>query len=248
MMVKLIPDLPRKSSVAAFRLATGHDFGQHLHRIGMYQSPNCPLCNSNQEMDSEHLKICASVADHDNIFEKYWSARGQMTLPENGLNGFFCNFNFFRLHFHCHFYNSPRDLTYFKYALMTSVDVERSFSMFRNVLSENRRSFTPKNLEMTIVICCNAKFCAEHARKAQLARQKSSRRHVPPPSAESFLLSLSHYSNIESGGSKRLQQGDASNLDGKEGDALEDAQDFVTKALNPFGELDKLKQNMEKLS
>ncbi|XP_069703701.1 KAT8 regulatory NSL complex subunit 2 isoform X2 [Periplaneta americana] len=41
-------------------------------------------------------------------------------------------------------------------------------------------------------------FCAEHARKAQLARQKSSRRHVPPPSAESFLLSLSHYSNIES--------------------------------------------------
>ncbi|KAJ4427076.1 hypothetical protein ANN_24691 [Periplaneta americana] len=52
----------------------------YLHRIGIYQSPNCQLCNSNQEMDSEHLKICASVADHDNIFEKYWSPRGQMTL------------------------------------------------------------------------------------------------------------------------------------------------------------------------
>ncbi|KAJ4434141.1 hypothetical protein ANN_16461 [Periplaneta americana] len=78
---QLIPDLPRKSSVAAFRLATGHDcLAKHLHRIGIYQSPNCPLCNSNQEMDSEHLKICASVAGHDNIFEKYWSARGQMTL------------------------------------------------------------------------------------------------------------------------------------------------------------------------
>ncbi|KAJ4452131.1 hypothetical protein ANN_03649, partial [Periplaneta americana] len=78
---QLIPDLPRKSSVATFRLATGHDcLAKHLHRIGIYQSPNCPLCNSNQEMDSEHLKICASVADHDNIFEKYWSARGQMTL------------------------------------------------------------------------------------------------------------------------------------------------------------------------
>ncbi|KAJ4427740.1 hypothetical protein ANN_25393 [Periplaneta americana] len=73
---QLIPDLPRKSSVAAFRLATGHDcLAKHLHRIGIYQSPNCPLCNSNQEMDSEHLKICASVAGHDNIFEKYWSAR-----------------------------------------------------------------------------------------------------------------------------------------------------------------------------
>ncbi|KAJ4438983.1 hypothetical protein ANN_14937 [Periplaneta americana] len=83
-LIKLIPDLPRKSSVAAFRLATGHDcLAKHLHRIGIYQSPNCPLCNSNQEMDSEHLKICASVADHDNIFEKYWSARGQMTLLSN---------------------------------------------------------------------------------------------------------------------------------------------------------------------
>ncbi|KAJ4432020.1 hypothetical protein ANN_20634 [Periplaneta americana] len=81
---QLIPDLPRKSSVAAFRLATGHDcLAKHLHRIGIYQSPNCPLCNSNQEMDSEHLKIYASLAGHDNIFEKYWSARGQMTLLSN---------------------------------------------------------------------------------------------------------------------------------------------------------------------
>ncbi|KAJ4439355.1 hypothetical protein ANN_07477 [Periplaneta americana] len=78
---QLLPDLPRKSSVAAFRLSTGHDcLAKHLHRIGIYQSPICPLCNPNQEMDSEHHKICASVADHDNIFEKYWSPRGQMTL------------------------------------------------------------------------------------------------------------------------------------------------------------------------
>ncbi|KAJ4436590.1 hypothetical protein ANN_16623 [Periplaneta americana] len=81
---QLIPDLPRKSSVAAFRLATGHDcLAKHLHRIGIYQSPNCPLCNSNQEIDSEHFKICASVAGHDSVFEQYWSARGQMTLLSN---------------------------------------------------------------------------------------------------------------------------------------------------------------------
>ncbi|KAJ4444605.1 hypothetical protein ANN_06401, partial [Periplaneta americana] len=67
----LIPDLPRKSSVAAFRLATDHDcLAKHLHRIGIYQSLNCPLCNSNQEMDLEHLKICASVANHDNICKR----------------------------------------------------------------------------------------------------------------------------------------------------------------------------------
>ncbi|KAJ4442172.1 hypothetical protein ANN_12038 [Periplaneta americana] len=54
---QLIPDLPRKSSVAAFRLATGHDcLAKHLHRIGIYQSPICPLCNSNQEMDSNTSK------------------------------------------------------------------------------------------------------------------------------------------------------------------------------------------------
>ncbi|KAJ4434744.1 hypothetical protein ANN_23313 [Periplaneta americana] len=81
---QLIPDLPRKSSVAAFRLATGHDcLAKHLHRIGIYQSPICPLCDSDQEMDSQHLKICASVAGHDNIFKKHWSARGQMTLLSN---------------------------------------------------------------------------------------------------------------------------------------------------------------------
>ncbi|KAJ4431135.1 hypothetical protein ANN_19730 [Periplaneta americana] len=69
---QLIPDLPRKSSVAAFRLATGHAcLAKHLHRIGIYLSPNCPLCNSNQEMDSEHLKICASVASHGFLPEDF---------------------------------------------------------------------------------------------------------------------------------------------------------------------------------
>ncbi|KAJ4435632.1 hypothetical protein ANN_18248, partial [Periplaneta americana] len=69
---QLIPDLPRKSSVAAFRLATGHDcLAKHLHRIGIYQSPICQLCNSNQEMDSEHLKICASVAERPRVITKF---------------------------------------------------------------------------------------------------------------------------------------------------------------------------------
>ncbi|KAJ4442056.1 hypothetical protein ANN_11922 [Periplaneta americana] len=77
---QLIPDLPRKSSVPAFRLATGHDcLTKHLHRIGIYQSLNCPLCNSNQEMDSEHLKIfftpvctteIGAIASYSNEFKK----------------------------------------------------------------------------------------------------------------------------------------------------------------------------------
>ncbi|KAJ4442647.1 hypothetical protein ANN_04236 [Periplaneta americana] len=36
-------------------------------------------------MNSEHLKICASVASHDNIFEKYWSARGILYCQTRGI-------------------------------------------------------------------------------------------------------------------------------------------------------------------
>jgi hypothetical protein len=56
----LIPNLPRKAAVTHFRLITGHDcLAQHLHKIGIRDSPNCPLSN--------------------NIVEKYWNARGRMT-------------------------------------------------------------------------------------------------------------------------------------------------------------------------
>ncbi|PSN32668.1 KAT8 regulatory NSL complex subunit 2 [Blattella germanica] len=93
-------------------------------------------------------------------------------------------------------------------------------------------------------------YCAEHARKAQLARQKSSRRHVPPPSTESLLAGLSHYNKIEpspasSGNgqrkiteSKRFMDQMDSGLETKDGESQEDTQDFVTKALNPFVDID----------
>ena len=44
----------------------------------------------------------------------------------------------------------------FKYAPLTSVDVERSFSMYKNVLKSNRQSFTFENLRKIFVIHCNA--------------------------------------------------------------------------------------------
>lgn len=48
------------------------------------------------------------------------------------------------------------DLVHFKYAPIASVDVERSFSMYKNVLADNRRSFSFENLRMVTVIYCNA--------------------------------------------------------------------------------------------
>ncbi|PNF39209.1 hypothetical protein B7P43_G01301 [Cryptotermes secundus] len=50
---------------------------------------------------------------------------------------------------------SPNDLTFFKYAPVTSCDVERSFSKYKTILSDNRRSFKFENLKMHVVINCN---------------------------------------------------------------------------------------------
>lgn len=41
---------------------------------------------------------------------------------------------------------STDDLVYFKFTPITSVDVERSFSMYKTLLSNNRRSFHFENL------------------------------------------------------------------------------------------------------
>lgn len=45
---------------------------------------------------------------------------------------------------------------HFKYAPITSVDVERSFSAYKNVLSDNRRKFLFENLKKTLIIQVNS--------------------------------------------------------------------------------------------
>jgi len=50
---------------------------------------------------------------------------------------------------------SPKHWDKFTYAPITSVDVERSFSMYNNVLQDKRESFTPENIEKVVVVYCN---------------------------------------------------------------------------------------------
>jgi len=53
---------------------------------------------------------------------------------------------------------SIQDFIYFKYAPITSVDVERSFSIYKNLLSSNRRSFefeNPKKSFILFIVQCN---------------------------------------------------------------------------------------------
>ena len=45
----------------------------------------------------------------------------------------------------------------FKYAPVTSCDVERSFSAFKYILSDRRTNMTPEHLEMHLVTYCAGK-------------------------------------------------------------------------------------------
>lgn len=49
---------------------------------------------------------------------------------------------------------TPTDLSYFKYARIVSCDVERSFSIFKTVLTDRRRSFLIQVLFMHLIIAC----------------------------------------------------------------------------------------------
>lgn len=47
---------------------------------------------------------------------------------------------------------TSNDFNFYKYAPMTRTDVERIFSCFKNILSNNRRSFEIKNQQKNV---CN---------------------------------------------------------------------------------------------
>jgi len=53
-------------------------------------------------------------------------------------------------------YLKVKDLAFFKYAPITSVDVEQSFSRYKNVLIDNRRSYKFEKIKKTIVAQCNS--------------------------------------------------------------------------------------------
>ncbi|KAJ4434723.1 hypothetical protein ANN_23291 [Periplaneta americana] len=49
------------------------------------------------------------------------------------------------------------DIPLFKYARLTSCDVERSFSQYKSSFRDNRHAFVMENLEMTFVVHCNSR-------------------------------------------------------------------------------------------
>jgi hypothetical protein len=51
---------------------------------------------------------------------------------------------------------SSNDFTFFKYAPITSCGVERSFSRYKTMLSDNRRSFLFENFTIYVTVYCNS--------------------------------------------------------------------------------------------
>ncbi|XP_071033001.1 uncharacterized protein [Parasteatoda tepidariorum] len=71
----LIPDKPRRDAVATFRLYTGHDcLSAHLYCIGLSTTRFCPLCNSGEKLDRDHLLLCGALHGHTES-SRYWEAR-----------------------------------------------------------------------------------------------------------------------------------------------------------------------------
>ena len=51
---------------------------------------------------------------------------------------------------------SPDEIVSFKYAPVTSCDVERSFSLYKSTLSDRRRNLTFENLRMILFVSSNS--------------------------------------------------------------------------------------------
>lgn len=51
---------------------------------------------------------------------------------------------------------SPNELTLFKFCPVTSCDVERTFSRYGNIFTDNRHNFLFKNLKQHMIVHCNA--------------------------------------------------------------------------------------------
>lgn len=52
-------------------------------------------------------------------------------------------------------YQTNDDLVFFKYAPLSFVDAKRSFSKYKNMLSDNRHKFTIENMKNFLIVQCN---------------------------------------------------------------------------------------------
>ncbi|GIX81693.1 hypothetical protein CEXT_15311 [Caerostris extrusa] len=74
-LLQCVPVAPRSEAVASFRLATRDDSrAKYLFKIGISLTPCCPLIDSKDEMDSQHLFFCPALYP-EGVCGRYWQTR-----------------------------------------------------------------------------------------------------------------------------------------------------------------------------
>nr|CDS30329.1 hypothetical protein HmN_000274700 [Hymenolepis microstoma] len=73
-----VADWPRFEAVAEFRPRTGRDWlAIHLHKMGVYVQPTCPLGDLQGEMKKTHLIPCPALQTMTET-QRYWGAGSQL--------------------------------------------------------------------------------------------------------------------------------------------------------------------------
>lgn len=130
-----------------------HNFAPLIKATIKFETQGLELCESIEEMESirTSLKIMKSSEysskmeqilirnkGYESLLDIYKSLyEGRMTLGEYAKN------------------LSPKDILLFKFAPVSTADVERTFSAYSATLTEKRRSFSFDNLKQHLIMYCN---------------------------------------------------------------------------------------------
>ncbi|KAF0719005.1 DUF659 domain-containing protein [Aphis craccivora] len=113
------------------------------------------LTNAIIELQTKNVSLSGSLAVVENLKQKFFLLKGNRgklvltKLQNKKISKILDGENDSNLDDFIEFPDdySSDDIVYFKYAPITSVDVERSFSAYKTILSDNRRSFVFENLK-----------------------------------------------------------------------------------------------------
>lgn len=123
--------------------------------IWVLESSKLTLVESLQIVTETQAKI--QIASYQKIRDKF-AAILQKNIGLKSLAAMASNNNEEKIKYKQLDKMTPADLAYFKYAPFNSCDVERSFSQYKNILTDRRRSFTLDNLIKHLIISCNSAY------------------------------------------------------------------------------------------
>lgn len=154
--IEYVLDLLSDSELQSNLIYIKSNFGTLPDSIAKLESSKISLADSIKIIEAEKINIQQAPNNigrqiqnkFNAVFEKNTGYNTMQTISkildgeDNDLNGLPDDMNI-------------NDITYFKYAHITSVEVERSFSIYKTLLSDNRRSFLFENIKKTLIVQCN---------------------------------------------------------------------------------------------